>query len=87
MNTVINNILDEMAAKDPKFISALAKRITSGLFEECSPATQIITIASILLSLLEEHKISYINALSAADCLVHSGEFNNVNEYFKKEGK
>lgn len=84
--TITNNaqtIIDEMITKDPEMISKLAHNITEGALKACTPATKILTLASILVCWLQKYDLSYVNALGLADCLVHRGDFNNISKEFQ----
>ena len=84
--TITNNaqtIIDEMITKDPEMISKLAHNITKGALKACTPATKILTLASILVCWLQKYDLSYANALGLADCLVHRGDFNNISKEFQ----
>ena len=84
--TITNNtqtIIDEMITKDPEQISKIAHSITNGIIKCCTPATKILTLASILVCWLQKYDLSYVNALGLADCLVHRGDFNNISKEFQ----
>ena len=85
METTSNNqaIIDEMITKDPEQISKIAHSITNGIIKCCTPATKILTLASILVCWLQKYDLSYVNALGLADCLINKKNINNMSKEFQ----
>lgn len=75
-------ILDEMITKDPEMVSKIAHSVTTGLISCCTPATKILTLASILVCWMQRYNLNHVNVLGLADCLVHNGDFNNISKEF-----
>lgn len=76
------DLINEMCQKDALSISRVAHYVSDRL-EICTPATKLLTLASILVCWLEKYDLQPYQVLGLADCLVHQGKSNNISEEFK----